>query len=107
MDQANEMAKATKASAAQQMIRRAERLVAGVGKRVRTRSQPSASQARGLRQDPRSPRRAVQVLRLTGGYHGRGPRDRPGLPRGGARARRCGPSHPAADARGPGRAGRR
>ena len=71
--------KATKATAAQNMERRAERLLAGLAEQRRVGpGRPAAlPRAGAVRQDAAARDRAVQVLRLARGVHRRGPRDRP------------------------------
>ena len=101
-DQANKMrAKATKAQAAQSMLKRAEKLLAG--RRGRTaRGQGRADQVPGagaLRQDPAHRGRAVEVLRLARGVHRRRPGDRQGQAGGDPRAQRRREDHAAADPR--------
>ena len=105
MTQADKMrAKATKAVAAQNMARRAERLLAGIeGERVaRQGGQDPLPGAGLLRQDAADRGRPEQELRLAGGVHRRRPGHRPGQPGGRARAQRRRQDHPAAD---PGRPG--
>ena len=103
MAQADKMrAKATKAAAAQNMLRRADGCSAGAGPSVR-----AATRSPKLRfpdpapcgRTPLTAERAVQVLRLAGGLHRRRPGHRPGQPGGGARAQRRRQNHPAAAAR--------
>ena len=80
--QADKMrAKATKAKAAQGMVRRAERLLAGLAEASRSRpGRPAAvPDAGAVRQDPADRRGAVEVVRLAGGLHRRRPGRRPGL----------------------------
>lgn len=83
LSQADKMrAKATKAKAAQQMDRRARQLLAGVeGSGRPTRSPRSASRTR-LRA-ARPPHRGgfVEIVRIFGDFHRRGPGRRPGQPR--------------------------
>ena len=101
MDQANKMrAKATKAVAAQNMAKRAERLLGGLEevRAAATRWRRCASRTRALRQDPADRRRPEQVLRLAGDLHRRRPGHRPGLPGGHPGPERRRQDHPAADA---------
>ena len=101
-DQANKMrAKATKAQAAQSMLKRAEKLMEGIegerkADRVARIKFPSAG---AVRQDPAHRERALEVLRLARGVHRRRPRRRQGQPRGHPRAQRCRQDDAAADPR--------
>ena len=93
-------AKATKAKAAQNMARRAERLLSGL------EDERQADKVAKLRfpepapcgKTPLTADRAVEVLRLAGDLHRRRPRHRPGLPGRHARPQRRGQDHPAAHA---------
>ena len=94
-------AKATKAQAAQSMLKRAEKLMDGVeGERARRPGRPDqVPRAGAVRQDAAHRRGAVEVLRLAGGVHRRRPGDRQGQPGGRssgstapARPRCCGSS---------------
>ena len=101
-DQANKMrAKATKAQAAQSMLKRAEKLMAGRRGRAsgRPRGADQVPRARAVRQDAADGGGAVQVVRLARGVHRRRPGDRQGLPRRHPRAQRRREDHPAADPR--------
>ncbi len=84
MDQANKMrAKATKAQAAQSMLKRAEKLMDGVEARA-TRDKVAKikfPKPAPCGKTPLTAERAVEVLRLAGGVHRRRPRDRQGQPR--------------------------
>ena len=102
-------AKATKATAAQQMARRAERLLAGTEASAgRRQGRPGAVPDPGtVRADPADRRRAVQVVRVAGGVHRRRPGRRPRLPGGRARPQRRRQDHPAAAAGRAGAAGHR
>ena len=94
-------AKATKAKAAQNMQRRADRLLDGPRGRAAGRPGREAAvpRARPVRQDPADRQRAVEVLRVPRGVHRRGPGHRPGQPGRRARAQRRRQDHPAAAAR--------
>ena len=108
MAQADKMrAKATKATAAQQMARRAERLLAGLedARGARPGRQAALPDPGAVRADPADRGRAVEVLRLAGGLHRRRPGHRPRQPGGRARAQRRRQDHAAAAAR-PGRSSR-
>ena len=100
--QADKMrAKATKAEAAQKMLRRAEKLLAGRRGRASCRQgrQDQVPRPRAVRPDAAHRRGAVQVVRLPGGLHRRRPGDRQGQPGGDPRAERCGQDDAAAHPR--------
>ena len=100
MAQADKMrAKATKAVAAQNMARRAERLLAGLeDERVsRQGRQAAVPRAGAVRPDPADRRGAVQVVRLARGLHRRRPGHRPGQPGRRPRPERRRQDHAAAD----------
>ena len=102
IDQANKMrAKATKAVAAQNMAKRAERLLERPGGRARERprGRPALPGSVTLRQDPAHRGGPQQVLRFAGNLHRRGPRHRPRLQGGHPGPQRCRQDHPAAHAR--------
>ena len=103
IDQANRMrAKASKATAAQQMLKRAEQHDGRPRGRARRRTRSRSiefPEARAVRQDAAHGHGAVEVLRVAGDLHRRRPRDRPGEPRRGARAQRRRQDHAAAHAR--------
>ena len=104
MAQADKMrAKATKAVAAQNMARRAEKMLAGLEERPGRRQgrQGALPDAGPVRQDAADRPRAVQVVRFVGGLLRRRRRRRPGLARGDPRAQRRRQDDPAADARRP------
>ena len=91
--QADKMrAKATKARAAQNMQKRAERLLAGVSadRAAGARGQAAVPGSGALRQDAAQRDRAVEVVRLARGVHRRGRRGRPRVAGGGARPERRG-----------------
>ena len=100
-DQAERMrAKATKAKAAQGMLRRADRLTDALegerrGDRVAKIRFPEPA---AVRQDPAHRPVAVEVVRVARGLHRRRPRRRPGLARRGPRPQRCRQDDAAADA---------
>ncbi len=101
-DQANKMrAKATKAQAAQSMLKRAEKLMSGVEaeRRGRPGGQDQVPLARAVRQDAAHRGGAVEVLRLARGVHRRRPGHRQGLARGRPRPQRCGQDDAAAHPR--------
>ena len=100
--QADKMrAKATKTVAAQNMARRAEKLLSGLEevRAVRQGRQAALPRPGALRQDPADGRGPVQVLRLAGDLHRRRPGHRPRLPGRHPRAQRRGQDHAAAAAR--------
>ena len=94
-------AKATKAAAAHQMVRRAEKLIAGLDDvRVADRvAKIRFPQPAAVRPDPADRVQPVEVLRLAGDLHRRRPGHRPRQPGGGARAQRRRQDHPAQAAR--------
>ncbi len=99
-DQANKMrAKATKAQAAQSMLKRAEKLMAGIeGERKADRVARIKFPAPApCGKTPLTAQRAVEVLRLARGVHRRRPRDRQGQPGGHPRPQRRRQDHAAAD----------
>ena len=101
-DQANKMrAKATKAQAAQSMLKRAEKMLAGLegerrADRVARIKFPAPAR---LREDAAHGGRAVEVLRLARGVHRRRPGDRQGLARRDPGPQRRRQDHAAADPR--------
>ena len=93
-------AKATKAVAAQNMLRRADRMIAAldderVADKVAKIRFPTPG---GVRSHAAGGQGADQDLRLAGDLHRRRPGDRPGFPRRRARAQRRRQDHAAADA---------
>ena len=110
MAQADKMrAKATKTVAAQNMARRAEKMLSrpGGGPGLRQGGQGALPHARLVRQDPADRQGTVQVVRLAGDLLRRGRGRRPGLPGGHPRPQRRRQDHAAADARRPAAAGHR
>ena len=93
-------AKATKAVAAQNMLRRADRMMAALDEeRVgRQGGQDQVPDARGVRPYPAGGQGLDQELRVAGGVHRRRPRHRPGFARRRARPQRRGQDHAAAAA---------
>ena len=101
-DQANRMrAKASKAVAAQSMLKRAEKMMAGLeGERAADKVARIKFPASGaVRQDPDHRRGALEVLRVARGLHRRRPRHRQGLARRHPRPQRRRQDHDAADPR--------
>ena len=89
MAQADKMrAKATKTVAAQNMARRAEKLISGLEevRVVRQGGQGALPEPRAVRQDAADRDRPVQVVRLAGDLHRRQRGGRPGFPGGHPRA---------------------
>ena len=102
MAQADKMrAKATKATAAQNMAKRAERLLSGLEaeRQQRQGRQDRLPEAGPLRQDAADGRGAVQVVRLARGLHRRRPRDRSRVAGRHPRAQRRRQDHAAAHPR--------
>ena len=101
-DQANKMrAKATKAQAAQSMLKRAEKLMAGLeGERQADKvARIKFPTPAPCGKTPLTARGALEVLRVARGLHRRRPRHRQGLPGGHARPQRRRQDHAAADPR--------
>ena len=94
-------AKATKAAAAHQMVRRAEKLIAGLDDvRVADRvAKIRFPQPAPCGRTPLTAEQPVQVLRFAGDLHRGRPGHRPGEPGGGTRAERRRQDHPAQAAR--------
>ena len=102
MAQADKMrAKATKTVAAQNMARRAEKMLSGL-EEVRVRDKVAKVRFPtpvAVRQDPADREGTVQIVRIAGDLLRRGRGHRPGLPGGHPGPQRRGQDHPAADAR--------